>query len=273
MNNITYSCTTFAIAFTMLLPLVITKRLNFLKKNIKINTIRSVLSVTSLLSLYYSISRMPVIEVVSLTLLYPLVTITLAVLFLKEKVGIRRISGLVIGFMGGIIIINPAIFFDSNIIKDSTPDNDIIALSAVFITTVFWSILDIITRVLARSNDQDNPPVTQLSSIFFFNSILSVCPVLWMNIPLHMPNELYIYAAMSAAVLLLSYWTLIKSYAVTELSITSPLYFSSLIFTAIISFFAFGETIKNNVLIGSVIVILSSSYISYREYVISKQTK
>ena len=91
-----------------------------------------------MLSFFYALSITPLAEVSTLGFTAPLFASILAVIFLKEIVGIRRIIAIVFGFIGTIVVIDPVY---SSI--------DIGHFLVLFSASV-WSISLIIIKVLWR---------------------------------------------------------------------------------------------------------------------------
>ena len=76
-------------------------------KKIKLHMARSFFNVIAMLSFFYSLSIAPLADVASLAFTAPLFASILAVVFLKEIIGIKRIVAIILGFIGAIIVIDP----------------------------------------------------------------------------------------------------------------------------------------------------------------------
>ena len=76
-------------------------------KKIKLHMARSFFNVIAMLSFFYSLSITPLADVASLAFTAPLFASILAVFFLKEIIGIKRIIAIILGFIGAIIVIDP----------------------------------------------------------------------------------------------------------------------------------------------------------------------
>ena len=78
-------------------------------KKIKLHMARSFFNVIAMLSFFYSLSITPLADVASLAFTAPLFASILAVFFLKEIIGIKRIIAIILGFIGAIIVIDPGL--------------------------------------------------------------------------------------------------------------------------------------------------------------------
>jgi drug/metabolite transporter (DMT)-like permease len=77
------------------------------QKRLNLHMARSFFNVIAMLSFFYSLSIAPLADVASLAFTAPLFASILAVIFLKEIIGIKRIIAIILGFIGAIIVIDP----------------------------------------------------------------------------------------------------------------------------------------------------------------------
>ena len=63
----------------------------------------------------------------------------------------------------------------------------------------------------------------------------------------------------------LGHWLLIKCYEVAEASAVQPFAYLQLVFASILGVFAFGEVIRTNVAIGTVIIVMAGLFTLWRE--------
>ena len=76
-------------------------------KNIKIQLIRSLFLFLSTIFFFYAISVISLAEALTLTFVSPMIVTLLSAIILKEKVGIRRWSAVIIGFTGVLFVVRP----------------------------------------------------------------------------------------------------------------------------------------------------------------------
>jgi drug/metabolite transporter (DMT)-like permease len=127
-----------------------------------IYAVRAALMFISMLAWIYSIKLLPIAEAVSLAFTAPLFATIMAAALLREKVGIRRWSAVVIGFLGALVILRPGIgVFDANAF-------------IVLLNAATWAGAVIVIRVLTRT---ENPTVMVLYTFILLTPI-SIIPAL-----------------------------------------------------------------------------------------------
>jgi drug/metabolite transporter (DMT)-like permease len=65
--------------------------------------------------------------------------------------------------------------------------------------------------------------------------------------------------------------TVTIAYSLADFTIMMPFAFTQLIFIAILAYFCFGEVIQFNTIVGSIVIVLSTSFMAYRERKLHKQ--
>ena len=102
-------------------------------------TFRALLSYLGMLASYYSYTLIQLADAVSLQFTTPLFTVILAIIFLKEVVGLHRWTALVVGFIGVAIIVRPG-FTDINI-----------GVPIAILAAVFYAGSNVANRALAST--------------------------------------------------------------------------------------------------------------------------
>ena len=114
---------------------------------------------------YYALlNSAKAVTVVPLTALYPLVTVLLAVLFLKEKLNALQIAGIVFALV--------AIYF-FNVPADSAPVSSVLALAVAPIA--FWGVSGLLQKI------STNHISGELSAIWFLVAFIPVAAILLMR--------------------------------------------------------------------------------------------
>ena len=125
----------------------------FFRNNLKVTTepklqiFRGLLLFGANILFFYSISIISMAKALTLAFIAPLITTALSPIFLNEKVGLRRWSAVIIGFIGTLIVIRPG-YIELNL-----------ATFAALGTGFFYVIYIIVTRKLHNS---DSPLLTLL---------------------------------------------------------------------------------------------------------------
>ena len=112
--QITWARYFFTVAFT--LPIMFF----FFRKNLvwtdkpKLQLIRGLILLTANVCFFYSISIISLAKALTLAFIAPLIVTAFSPIFLGEKVGFRRWSAVIIGFIGSMVVIRPG-FVETNL--------------------------------------------------------------------------------------------------------------------------------------------------------------
>ena len=179
----------------------------------------------------------------------PLFVTMCAALFLREKVGLRRWSAVIVGFVGVIIIIQPT--------------TDGIAYSALL---ALVGSMGLAVRDLASRMAPQDVTTPQLALYAFVATIfvgLAMMPFSEGPVAVEWPAARSLLGALCCV--FVGYLSITKSMRMGEVSAVSPIRYTRLPFAACIGIFAFGESLDAATLLGSAIVICAGLYIMARE--------
>ena len=224
-------------------------------KKIKLHLARSFFNVIAMLSFFYSLSIAPLADVASLAFTAPLFASILAVVFLKEIIGIKRIIAIILGFIGAIIVIDP--------VYSSINNGHILTLLSASV----WSVSLIIIQILGRTESS----VTLTSYMVIIMIPLSGIAALfyWETPTINDLIFLVIIGISGTAAQML----LAQALRQGDTSIIMPFDFLKLIWAVGIGYLFFFEVPSLNTWLGSIIIFLSTLYIAYREKILSKKIK
>ena len=145
----------------------------FFKKNLaqtkkpKLQFLRGLILLTANICFFYSISVISLAKALTLAFIAPLIVTAFSPFFLNEKVGVKRWTAVIIGFIGSLVVIRPG-FLEINLAS----------LSALG-TGVLYGFYLIITRKLSSS---DNPLLTLLLTGVVGAIIIStIVPFVWVK--------------------------------------------------------------------------------------------
>ena len=237
--------------------LVLFNKKNVLKTTyLKLHFNRSFLGFISLTMYFYAFTVVPLTEARAIALTGPLVTSLFAIIFLKEKVGMHRVSALVIGFIGALIILKPG-----------TSEFSYVYLM-VFGSVGMWAIIDIIIKIMTKTE-------STMTQTFYLSGLMSLFSLPGAIYFWQTPVLLIEWIAFTALglIFLINIVAVFKAYKYADISTVMPFDFSGMVFTSIIAYLLFQESLSLNTLLGSVIIVSSSLYIIKREYIRSKQNK
>ena len=250
--QITWARYFFTVAFT--LPVMFF----FFRKNLvwtdkpKLQLIRGLILLTANVCFFYSISIISLAKVLTLAFIAPLIVTAFSPIFLDEKVGFRRWSAVIIGFIGSMVVIRPG-FVEINL-----------ASLAALGTGVMYGFYLIITRKLSSS---DNPLLTLLLTGVVGAIIISfVMPFVWIKPTLNqwsMMAAIGIFACVGHLFIILS-----LKYA--DASKLAPFSYFEIVTNIIIGYYFFSDFPDKWTFLGLFIIILSGIYISRRENIVKR---
>ena len=217
-------------------------------------------------SLYYT--AFPFMTLAAVTTIFfaaPLITAVFAAVFLKEQIGVHRISALLLGFVGVIIAMKPG--------ADSFQWVSVLPL----ICAVSYAISQMLAR---RIGDRDTAMVAGAYTIILAGVL--VLPLGWainalfntgaQSAHLRWSWDGFSVATLPWLVLLgaigMVGWTLLsRAYQIADVGAVAPFEYAYLPMAAALGYFAFDEVPTWNTLVGMALIIVSGIYIGYREVV------
>jgi len=217
-------------------------------------------------SFYISLTILPLGFATALFFVTPFLITIFANLFLKEKIGIRRWSAVIIGFVGVYITLNPDFSnFDylsllpifcafcyslSMIIIKKTSDKDSVYTQTF--TFYFGAIIFSIVFYFIIGDGQFNTSEHPASQFIFREWFVDLkSSILFM-----------ITTGLTATIAFLFLFT---AYSIASPSIVSPFEYSILIWSPLIGWIYFNEVPSLNTIIGILIIVSSGIYIFMRE--------
>ena len=250
--QITWARYFFTVAFT--LPIMFF----FFRKNLvwtdkpTLQLIRGLILLTANVCFFYSISIISLAKALTLAFIAPLIVTAFSPIFLGEKVGFRRWSAVITGFIGSMVVIRPG-FVEINL-----------ASLAALGTGVMYGFYLIITRKLSSS---DNPLLTLLLTGVVGAIIISfVMPFVWIKPTLNqwsMMAAIGIFACVGHLFIILS-----LKYA--DASKLAPFSYFEIVTNIIIGYYFFSDFPDKWTFLGLFIIILSGIYISRRENIVKR---
>ena len=225
----------------------------FFRKNLKwttqpkLQTLRGLLLFFANILFFYSISIISMSKALTLAFVAPLITTALSPFLLKENVGLKRWSAVIVGFVGSLIVIRPG-FIDFNL-----------ATMAGLGTGFFYGIYLIVTRKLHTS---DNPLLTLLLTGVVGLIIGSfIVPFVWINLSFYQ----WLLLALMGIFACLGHFFLILSLKHADASKLAPFGYFEIVTNVILGYYFFADLPDFWSWIGLLIIVLSGVYISFRE--------
>lgn len=195
----------------------------------------------------YGFTLLGLINSQAVFIVYPLLVAALSGPVLGERVGWRRWLAIGAGLVGVLIILQPGIgVFDP------------VAVIPL-ISALMFALYGLLTRYAARRD-------STATSFFWTGTAGAVMMTgigIWFWEPM-IPGDWAWMAALciSGAT---GHWLLIKCYEMAEAGAVQPFAYFHLVWTAILGLFVFGETLRNNVVLGAAIIVGAGLFTLWRE--------
>lgn len=203
---------------------------------------------------FFAMARIPIAEVTAIGYMAPIFVAIGAALFLKEKMHMRRIASILVGFLGALIILRPG-FQEINA-------GQLAQLSAAPIFAASFLMAKKMT------SSEDSSIIVAMLTIFCTLALIPGAVYYWQTPTTHEVIWLFITAISATC----GHYTLTRAFQAAPITVTQPLSFLQLVWAALIGVTLFGEAIDPFVILGGGIVVASVTYISHREAVAARQT-
>ena len=243
------------IGLLLVFPILAKQGFDKLKsKQLKLHLIRGVCAALAINLGFYSLTILPLATATVLFFAAPLFVTLFAIPILNEKVGWRRMMATLIGFMGTIIVINPAI-----------DDVDLKLLIPV-LSSVFFAVSLILNKQLSKTDS----PAVMMFYIFLISTVFSM-PLAVSNWITPTVNQWQILIFIVALFATSRTYFDIKAYSIGEASFVAPFQYLRILFIGVAAYLVFQEVMEKNVLMGALVIISSTFYIAQREYRVKRK--
>ncbi len=218
--------------------------------------IRATLDLIATVMFVTALMHMEIANITSIMQAVPLAVALMSMVFLKEHIGIRRGSAIVLGFIGVLMIVRPS--------PASFNVYDLLALLIVFAVAV----RDLVTkRITSRVPTQI---VALANAIFVTAGGSALC--LWSG--LIWPDARQFGLLALAAVFLSSgYLFMVATLRLGDLSGTAPFRYSIMVFAILSGVVVFGEIPDFTAMLGMVLIVATGLYAAHREAGLSDSAK
>jgi drug/metabolite transporter (DMT)-like permease len=208
---------------------------------------RAALGLVSMSAFFYCFRLMPLADVFGIAFSAPVFVTAFSVPLLGERVGIRRWSAVVVGFLGVLVMLRP----DAGVFASASW----IALFA----TVLYALGQIFVRDLTK---------TETTTCIVFYGTLTTTAVSAAAMPFVWVTPSLADAPLLAAVGILgglAQLAFTRAFRLAPAAVVSPFDYTGLLYVGVIGYYVWGDVPTVAFLIGAAIVMASGLYILYRE--------
>lgn len=216
---------------------------------------RSAASSAGLIFAFYSFQELPLADANALSFTRPLWVVPLAALVLGERLGWLRISAVVIGF-GGVLVMLGA---TGQAMEIGLAQGAALASAALLATSVI--------AIKNMTQDHGNLPLLTWASLL---GLLMVIPTGVMAWRLPSPGDFALLALMGVMGLLTQV-CFVRAMQVGDAAAMAPIDYTRLLFGVAVGFLLFHEVPDARTLIGAVIVVAATLFITLREHQLARR--
>ena len=222
----------------------------------KLHLLRSVLGIGAMGFAFYAFSLMPLAEAISILHTAPLFMTALSVILLREAVGIRRWSAIILGFVGMLLVVRPGA--------------DMLASGSLYMLTAAF-LIGCTTIVIRHLGKIDDP----VCITFYFTATGVIVSSIGIMIQGWQQPPLLDFVLLGMVGLLggMAQYLMTLSYQRLAVGIVAPLKYLSIVFGGGIAFLVWREVPDLQSVFGICIIILSGLYTLHRELVRGVRTR
>ncbi len=231
----------------VLAPIILTKgRIIFVSKQPKIQIYRILLNSVALICFFYGLSITALAEATALGFTVPIFATILSILFLKEKIRLRRFSALIIGFIGTLIVLRPDISIE-------------VGSLFIILSSLLWSICLIFIKQLTKTDNAIT--ISLYAGIGLIPATLFVAIPVWTTPTIHQIAILFFISVAGT----LAQTIMNSAFKHGEVAMLLPFDFLRLIWAALLGYTLFVETPEITLWFGGILILGSTSYMAWRE--------
>lgn len=224
--------------------------------NLWLNSIRSVLMAGAITCFFTALKWMPVADAIAVFFIEPMILTLLSALFLGEKVGWRRLTAVVIGFIGAIIVVRPSYEIFGLV--------SLLPMVAAFLFALYLML----TSKLSKS---ENVLTMQFWSGFVGIVIMSAIMTggTWAEFPLLTYKDptpvQWGWMALAAFIATTMHLLIVHAFRLAPASVLAPLNYMEIVSATLLGYLIFGDFPDAIRWLGIAIIIGSGLFIFWRE--------
>ena len=229
------------------LPFVVKNGFKTLKpNNVKLQSYRAIIGSVAMLCMFYGLSITELAKATALMFTVPIFATILAIIFLKEVVGIRRWSAMLIGFFCALIVLRPDIELGFGPLL-------------ILCGSLMWSSSVLMAKKLTQTDSTLSITFWQAAGLIPATFILATQVWQWPNL-----DQLIMFLLIAIAGTL-THWFLNEALKRAEISALLPLDYLRLIWSVSLGLIFFNEIPPAGLWFGAALILGASTYIGVRQ--------
>jgi drug/metabolite transporter (DMT)-like permease len=192
---------------------------------------------------------LPIAEASATSFIAPVVVTALSIVFLGERVGLRRWLATAVGLIGVLIILRPG--------------TSAFHVAAFFplVSASAWACTLIMTRMM--SGKEHAATTMTYSSIVGLCIVTALVPFVWVAPTWHD----ILFGTLVGVASTAGQWIVVLAFRYADASVLAPFSYTQLLWVSILGFIVFGEVPDVWTIAGAVIIVASGLYTAHRERV------
>ena len=210
-----------------------------LKKNFKVQIIRSILMVTATSFMFYSLQKFDLVDIYVVFFTAPLIVSLLSAYFLKDILSTKGILLMLLSF--------------GSIVYSLGPSMRIFSLDLIFpiVPPICWALYQFFTKVVSGDND----PFAAIFYTSILGAIIYTSYIFFNWTPLE--NNIYLFYLMLLGFAgFISHSLVVYAIQLSNLSFVTNFQYSQLVWSTIINFLIFGVPFDYNKIVGVIGIIV-----------------
>ncbi len=223
-------------------------RRDLISRKPSLQLLRSALLATTTALFFIGIRTTPLATATSIMFLAPILITVLSVPLLGEKVGIRRLSGVAVGFVGALIIVRPGI--------DGISTGAMFLLAAAFTNALY--------QIITRKVRVYDPPATTLFYTALVGAVVFAVPTAQQWVMPASPTHwaVFVFIGLAGGI---GHLCLIRALRSAPASVVAPFTYGGLVWSTLYGLVLFSELPGVWTYLGAALIIAAGLYIFHRE--------
>ncbi|MEC8562769.1 MAG: DMT family transporter [Pseudomonadota bacterium] len=248
MNPIQAAFVRYAIGVALLLPtLLAVPRSAWRLPRLAPHALRGLTHGIGVMLWFFAMTQIPIADVTALGFTSPIFVTLGAALVLRERLRLRRMIAIGIGFAGMLVILRPGL----NTLE--------LGAAAMLLAAPLFAA----SMLLAKRLTAAQRPGEIVAFLSVFVTLVLMPPALYVW---RAPTwEEMVWLTATAVFATLGHIALVKAYSLVEITVTQPVTFVQLVWASLLGYFVFAEVPDVWTIVGGMIIVASASYIAHRE--------
>ncbi len=202
---------------------------------------------------FYAMARIPIAEVTALGFTAPIFSTVGAAMFLGERLHLRRIGAVLMGFAGALIILRPGVV---------SVDPGAVAM---IVAAPLFAVSKLLTKSLTGTDS--GPGIVAYLALFVTLVMLPPAMMVW-----RAPTwEEIGWLTLTALLATTSHLAMTHALKLAELTVTQPVEFLQLVWATLLGLYIFNEVPDIWTWVGGAVIVGSATYIAHREAVAGRR--